>query len=55
MADKDSSAKAPKTVAEGFFKDNTVEIDIDGRKVRVFNQEAKMIQERLAAKAKGKK
>tara|TARA_R110000850_G_scaffold87797_1_gene188619 strand:- start:12577 stop:12753 length:177 start_codon:yes stop_codon:yes gene_type:complete len=58
MADKDSSAKAVKTVAEGYFKDNTVEIEIDGRKVRVFNQEAKMIQERLvaiAAKAKGKK
>lgn len=54
MADKEESAKAPKTVAEGFFKANTTEIEIDGRKVRVFNQEAKMIQEKLAAKAKKK-
>lgn len=55
MADKDNSSKAIKTVADGFFKDNTVEIEINGQKVRVFNQEAKMIQEKIAAKAKANK
>lgn len=55
MADKDNNVKASKKVADGFYKTHTVEIEIDGKKVRVFEQEAKMIQEKLAAKAKANK
>lgn len=37
---------------EGFYTENTVEIEIDGKKVRVFKGEAEMIKKKLAAKAK---
>lgn len=36
----------------GYFKDNTVEIEVDGKKVRVFKQEADAIKEKLAKKGK---
>lgn len=32
----------------GYFKDNTVEIDVNGEKVRVFKLEAEAIKAKLA-------
>lgn len=49
MANKEVKAEQ---VADGFFKDNTVEVEIDGRKVRVFNQEADKIKSYLAKQKK---
>jgi len=36
----------------GFYEANTEEIEINGVKCRVFKGEAKMIKDKLAAKAK---
>jgi hypothetical protein len=36
----------------GYFIDNTVEIEIDGKKVRVFKLEAEAIKAKLAKKVK---
>ena len=32
----------------GYFKDNTVEVEINGQKVRVFKQEAEALKAKLA-------
>lgn len=34
----------------GFFKDNTVEIEVNGKKVRVFKEEAEKVKKNLAKK-----
>jgi len=52
MATKQETKKEDKKVADGFFKDNTVEIDINGRKVRVFEGEAELIKSKLSKKTK---
>lgn len=36
----------------GYYKDNTVEVEINGKKVRVFSQEAEALKAKLG---KGKK
>lgn len=36
----------------GYFKDNTVEIEVNGQKVRVFKLEAEAIKAKLAKKEK---
>jgi len=39
----------------GYFKDNTVEIEVNGEKVRVFKLEAEAIKAKLAKQDKTKK
>ena len=36
----------------GYFKDNTVEIEVNGKKVRVFKLEADAIKAKLSKKVK---
>jgi hypothetical protein len=43
---------AQKKLQEGFYKDNTVDIEIDGKKHRVNKFEAKYLMDKLVAKAK---
>lgn len=50
MAEKAETVKTEKKVADGFYKSNTVEIEVNGKKVRVFDQEADMIKKKLAKK-----
>lgn len=53
MADKaELKTKEVKKLPEGFYKSNTTEIEINGKKVRVFSQEADLIKKKLAAKSK---
>lgn len=52
MAIKEEAKKEEKKTPEGFFKSNTTEIDINGRKVRVFSGEAELIKKKLSSKAK---
>ena len=37
---------------KGFYQDNTEEVEINGKKVRVFSQEAKKLKAKLASKQK---
>lgn len=39
-----------KNNTKGFFRDNTVEVEINGKKVRVFEQEAEKLKKKLAKK-----
>lgn len=39
---------------QGFFYENTEEVEINGKKVRVFSQEAKKLKEKLAKAKKSK-
>lgn len=50
MAEKSESKKEEKKVANGFYKENTVEIDVNGVKKRVFKDEADLIKKKLAKK-----
>lgn len=50
MAEKAESKKDEKVLADGFYKSNTVEIEVNGRKVRVFDQEGEAIKKKLAKK-----
>jgi|GEM_PF-4281067 hypothetical protein len=49
-----SKEEVKKVVPEGFFKQNTSEIVIDGRTVRVFTQELEAIKKGLSKLAKKK-
>lgn len=50
MAEKAESKKTEKKVGDGFYKANTVEIDVNGTKMRVFKDEADAIKKKLAKK-----
>lgn len=53
MAEKsETKKKESKKLPDGFYKSNTVEIEIEGKKVRVFKGEAELIKKKLAAKSK---
>lgn len=41
-----------KKVTDGFFKENTTAVKVNGREVRVFSQEAEKLKAKLAKKSK---
>ena len=52
---KQKTSYQAKMTNKGFFRDNTVEIEFEGKKRRVSENVAKAIKERDAKKAKAKK